>query len=98
MFAFFKRPKLRRRETLRAQPFPAEWRQTLVNRFPLFNRLPATDQRELEGYIQVFLAEKNFEGCGGFQITDENGAFRFPAALPPGRYVIEARHLKAGAV
>jgi Mlc titration factor MtfA (ptsG expression regulator) len=25
----------------------------------------------LEGHIQVFLAEKNFEGCGGFRITDE---------------------------
>ena len=70
MFAFFKSRKLRRRETLRAQPFPTAWRQTLVNRFPLFNRLPEADQRELEGHIQVLLAEKNFEGCGGFQVTD----------------------------
>jgi hypothetical protein len=43
----------------------------LVNGFPLFSQLPEADQRELEGHIQVFLAEKNFEGCGGFQITDE---------------------------
>jgi hypothetical protein len=34
MFAFFKRRKLRRREILRAQAFPAEWRLTLVNKFP----------------------------------------------------------------
>jgi len=33
-----------------------------------------------------------------FAVSDEDGAFRFPAGLPPGRYVIEARHLKAGAV
>ncbi len=26
---------------------------------------------ELLGHIQVFLAEKRFEGCGGFEITDE---------------------------
>ena len=71
MFAFFKRRKLRRRETLRARPFPAEWRQTVVDNFQLFNRLSEADQRELEGHIQVFVAEKNFEGCGGFQITDE---------------------------
>lgn len=33
-----------------------------------------------------------------FAVTDQNGAFRFPPGLPPGRYVNEARHLKAGAV
>jgi hypothetical protein len=32
--------------------------------------LPVPDQRELEGHIRVFLAEKQFEGCAGFQITD----------------------------
>jgi Mlc titration factor MtfA (ptsG expression regulator) len=56
---------------LRAQPFPAPWRQSLSSRFPLFNRLPERDQRELEGHIQVFVAEKNFEGCDGFQVTEE---------------------------
>lgn len=29
------------------------------------------DRAELLGHIQVFLAEKRFEGCGGFAITDE---------------------------
>jgi Mlc titration factor MtfA (ptsG expression regulator) len=71
MFTFFKRRKLRERATRRAQPFPGEWRRMLVNGFPLFNRLSEADQRELEGHIQVFLAEKIFEGCGGFQINDE---------------------------
>lgn len=33
-----------------------------------------------------------------FAVTDTNGRFKFPAGLPPGRYVVEARHLKAGAV
>lgn len=31
-----------------------------------------------------------------FAITDDSGNFQFPAGLPPGRYVIEARHLRAG--
>lgn len=32
-----------------------------------------------------------------FAVTDTNGNFRFPQTLPPGRYVIEAFHRKAGA-
>lgn len=43
----------------------------LMESFPLFARLSAADQRELEGHIQVFLAEKAFEGCGGLVLTDE---------------------------
>ena len=38
---------------------------------PFFHRLPVTDQKELEGCMQIFLAEKRFEGCGGFVMTDE---------------------------
>ena len=31
-----------------------------------------------------------------FAVTDAEGTFRFPAVLPPGRYLIAAVHLKAG--
>ena len=31
-----------------------------------------------------------------FAVTDSEGAFRFPPGLPPGKYLIAARHLKAG--
>jgi Mlc titration factor MtfA (ptsG expression regulator) len=63
--------KQRRRRRLRARAFPKEW-QTLVQRHVVFfHRLSATDRTELLGHIQVFLAEKRFEGCGGFAITDE---------------------------
>jgi len=34
-------------------------------------RLPLADQEELRGAIQIFLAEKQFEGCGGLEVTDE---------------------------
>jgi MtfA peptidase len=37
----------------------------------LYSRLPPADQTELHGHIQVFLAEKTFEGCRGLEITDE---------------------------
>ena len=71
MFGFFKRRKRQEREAIRARPFPAEWRELLVRKFPLYNCLTEADRRELEGHTQVFLAEKNFEGCGGFEMTDE---------------------------
>src|SRR6266576_3406707 len=68
MFRFLRR---RRRRELQAAPFPAEWRQIVQKRLPLFDRLPAEDQRELERHIVVFLAEKRFEGCAGLTLTDE---------------------------
>src|SRR3954468_6240689 len=36
-----------------------------------FQRLSGSDRAELLGHVQVFLAEKRFEGCGGFIIADE---------------------------
>jgi Mlc titration factor MtfA (ptsG expression regulator) len=63
--------KKRRRQELRRLPFPEPWRNLLLRRFPVYAWLPAADKEELEGHIQVFLAEKNFEGCGGQEITDE---------------------------
>jgi Mlc titration factor MtfA (ptsG expression regulator) len=68
MFGLFKR---RRRQQLRAQTVPNEWRSIISRNVPFFDRLPLEDQRELLGHVQVFLAEKNFEGCGGLQLTDE---------------------------
>jgi hypothetical protein len=68
MFDFFKR---RRRERLRAAPFPPGWEQILRRNVPLCDRLTDADRRELQGHIHVFLAEKHFEGCGGLALTDE---------------------------
>jgi hypothetical protein len=33
-----------------------------------------------------------------FAVTDAEGRFQFPPGLPPGKYIIEARHMKAGTV
>ena len=68
VFRFFKRP---RRRNLRGQPIPPGWRSTLTRNLPVFRRLPPEDQTELLGHVQVFLAEKRFEGCGGLELTDE---------------------------
>ncbi len=63
--------KQHRRRRLRAQPFPKEWLRTIERNAPFFRRLSVNDQTELLGHIQVFLAEKRFEGCGGLELTDE---------------------------
>jgi Mlc titration factor MtfA (ptsG expression regulator) len=63
--------KSRRRERLRALPFPDEWRRTIERNVPIVRRLPPSDRSELFGHVQVFLAEKHFEGAGGLELTDE---------------------------
>ena len=50
---------------------PTSWLDIIKKNVPIFNRLPQADQRELQGHIQVFLAEKYFEGCGGLELTEE---------------------------
>ena len=62
--------KQRRRRRLRAEPFPKEWLATIERNVQFFRRLSANDRTELLGHIQVFLAEKRFEGCGGLELTD----------------------------
>lgn len=61
----------RRRRKLRQQPFPAEWRAIVERNVPQFRRLSPGDRSELLSHVQIFLAEKRFEGCGGLQLTDE---------------------------
>lgn len=68
MFGWWRR---RRRARVRAQPVPDGWRATIERTVPYFRRLPPADQAELLAHVQVFLAEKRFEGCGGQAITDE---------------------------
>jgi MtfA peptidase len=63
--------KQRRRRRLRARPFPKEWLALVQRHVVFFHKLNGSDRFELLGHIQVFLAEKRFEGCGGFAITDE---------------------------
>jgi len=60
-----------RRRRLRRRPFPPEWLAVVRRNVPLFRRLPAEDQAELLGHVQVFLAEKYFEAAGGLEMTDE---------------------------
>jgi len=68
MFGFLKE---RQRRRLRAQPVPEVWREIISDRLPFYDRLSPNDQNELLGHVQVFLAEKRFEGCDGLEVTDD---------------------------
>ncbi len=68
MFGFLKR---KRRNAIRQHPFPPEWRAIIERRFVYFQYLDPEAQQKLLKHVQVFLAEKRFEGCGGLEITDD---------------------------
>jgi MtfA peptidase len=63
--------KTRRRNRIKAQPFPQAWRAIIAAKLPYVEALPEPLQEELFDLTQIFLAEKHFEGCAGFEITDE---------------------------
>jgi len=63
--------KQQRRRRLRARPFPKDWLKLVERHVVFFHKLNGSDRAELLGHIQVFLAEKRFEGCGGLVINNE---------------------------
>ena len=60
-----------KRKRLLVLPFPDEWQDIVRRNVPLYNRLPDFLKEQLHGLVHVFLAEKEFEGCGGLEITEE---------------------------
>ena len=63
--------KTKRRNRIRCQAFPDSWLTILQRNVPYYERLSPQEQQALQRDIQVFIAEKNFEGCGGLEMTDE---------------------------
>jgi MtfA peptidase len=59
----------RRRRAMMARPLPAAW-SAVLETLPLLRRLSPAQRRDLEGRVQVFLAEKEFHGAGGLEVTD----------------------------
>lgn len=60
-----------RRQAMGNATFPAAWRAILKRRVFAYGRLPDHLQQELRRKILIFLGEKQFVGCNGFEITDE---------------------------
>ncbi len=60
-----------RRQQLLAQAFPREWNRTLDARVRHWKYLDGEKRRRIEGFAQVLLAEKDWAGGSGFELTDE---------------------------
>ena len=61
----------RRRRRILEQPFPTEWDSYIENNVAIARRLGLANRLKLRELVQVFVAEKHWEGCGGLELTDE---------------------------
>ncbi|MBT3279597.1 MAG: zinc-dependent peptidase [Phycisphaerales bacterium] len=61
----------RRWAKIRQAPFSEAWREIIARRIPAYSRLDTAGQKRLEDWTQIFLAEKEFTGCDGLEMTDE---------------------------
>ena len=61
----------RRRKRIVAEPFPVEWDAIIDAYVPLAWRLQSAERQRLRELVQVFIAEKSWEGCGGLELTEE---------------------------
>ena len=68
MFKIFQK---RRRNKILANPWPTEWNSYITKALGFNNRLPAALNNKLQALIKVIVAERHFEGCNGFSLTDE---------------------------
>jgi Mlc titration factor MtfA (ptsG expression regulator) len=60
-----------RRKKLVGAPFPAAWEDVLQQNVAHYCMLDDIERNLLRKFIQVFIAEKDWEGCGGLELTDE---------------------------
>jgi Mlc titration factor MtfA (ptsG expression regulator) len=59
----------RRRRRLLEEKFPAEWLEVLAE-LPFFGLLSPAEQEQLQRDVRIFVAEKNWEGVHGLELTD----------------------------
>ncbi|MEE3719883.1 M90 family metallopeptidase [Tumidithrix elongata RA019] len=60
-----------RRDRLRRQPFPNHWQSLIERNLAIYAHLSLAQQKQLQGHVRVFLAEKQFIGCLGLRVTEE---------------------------
>jgi Mlc titration factor MtfA (ptsG expression regulator) len=59
------------RDDVRKRQFPPDWEAFVRTNVAHFAALNDTERTELCAMIQVFLDEKQWEGCGGLELSDE---------------------------
>jgi MtfA peptidase len=68
LFAWLKK---RRRRKILADPFPPAWQATLHDRVGHYAVLNNAERQKLRDAVQILIAEKDWEGCRGLELTDE---------------------------
>ena len=68
MFDWFSK---QRRLKIVEEPFPSEWEAIIRRNMVHYSMLGDDEQMRLQRLIQIFMAEKSWEGCGGLELTDE---------------------------
>lgn len=68
MFDWFSK---QRRLKIMEEPFPSEWEAIIRRNMVHYSMLGDDEQMRLQRLIQIFMAEKSWEGCGGLELTDE---------------------------
>ncbi|MBA3452058.1 MAG: zinc-dependent peptidase [Deltaproteobacteria bacterium] len=61
----------RRRDRILAEPMPPSWDAIIDRNVALARRLTRSERTRLGQLVQVFVAEKHWEGCGGLELTEE---------------------------
>lgn len=61
----------RRVDKILQEPFPEAHHAVLERNVKHYGWLEAESQQQLRDLVQVFIAEKTWEGCGGLELTDE---------------------------
>lgn len=79
----------RRREQILEQPFPDEQRAVLQKNVGHYARLLPDEQQRLRDLVQVFVAEKHWEGCGGLTLSEE---MKFTIAAQACMLILELPH------
>lgn len=68
MFQWLQR---RRWKRITSQPFPESWESILTARVRQYACMNEALQKRLRECVQILIAERDFEGCGGLHLTDE---------------------------
>lgn len=61
----------RRRKIILTQLFPKKWLEYLRQNVPHYSLLYEEEKAKLRDAVQIFIAEKRWEGCQGLLVTDE---------------------------
>ena len=67
LFSWLKR---RRRRSILAEPFPEAWESALHEEVGHYRVLSDAERKKLRNIVQIMLAEKEWEGCRGLELTD----------------------------